>query len=162
MTALSYPAFPSVLEETRKEWVPVYPDHPEKDFFVIELAGSPCTVAIGSRFEGGAKLLSILVVHTQAWERDFVRTGRLDEDPVLEAFSKRHSVCLAVVPDYSAATIDENPRCFTQQACAVIATAKAAEYIHEKKIDPPFWKLVTAFYFDALCEGVLRVKGELK
>ena len=66
------------------------------------------------------------------------------------------------MPDYSAATIDENPRCFTEQACAVIATAKAAEFIHEKQIDEPFWKLVTAFYFDALCEGVLRAKGELK
>ena len=162
MTALRYPAFPAVLEETRKEWVPVYPDHPERDFFVIELAGSPCTVAIGARTDDGSKKLSILVVHTQAWERDFVQTGRLDQDPELAAFSKRHSVCLAVVPDYSAATIDENPRCFTEQACAAVATAKAAEYIHEKRIDETFWKLVTAFYFDALCEGVLRVKGELK
>ncbi|MBQ3327318.1 MAG: hypothetical protein IJG86_06050 [Clostridia bacterium] len=162
MTALRYPAFPAVLEETRKEWVPVYPDHPESDFFVIVLDGETCTVAIGSRCEEGAKKLSILVVHTQAWERDFVQTGRLDQDPELAAFSKRHSVCLAVVPDYSAATIDENPRCFTEQACAVIATAKAAEFIHEKQIDEPFWKLVTAFYFDALCEGVLRAKGELK
>ena len=42
----------------------------------------------------------------------------------------------------------------------MIATAKAAEFIAEKKIDETFWKLVTAFYFDALCEGVLRVKGE--
>ena len=162
MTALRYPAFPAVLEETRKEWVPVYPDHPERDFFVIVLDGETCTVAIGSRREESAKKLSILVVHTDAWERDFVQTGRLDQDPELAAFSKRHSVCLAVVANYDTATIDGNPHCFTQEACAVIATAKAAEFIHEKQIDEPFWKLVTAFYFDALCEGVLRVKGELK
>ena len=162
MTGLCYPAFPAVLEETRKEWVPVYPDHPERDFFVTVLEGEPCTVAIGSRFEDGVKKLSILVVHTDAWERDLVRTERLGEDPELAEFSRRHSVCLAVAADYDTGTIDENPHCFTQEACSAVATAKAGEYIVEKKIDGAFRKLVTAFYFDALCEGVLRAKGELR